>query len=100
MKLVSGKSFKGQRVVLDGKVFEKCQFDNCRLVIEGENVFEMQECNIAENCEFSVEGRGRVVLHMLKLMLHSGGWLARVADNVLYTVRQPPKSAPKKSTAA
>jgi hypothetical protein len=98
MKLVSGKSFKGQRVVLDGKVFEKCQFDDCRLIIEGDNVFEMQDCNIAENCELAVEGRGRVILHVLKLMLHSGGWLSRVADNVLYTVRQPPKGAQKAAT--
>ena len=100
MKLVSGKSFKGQRVVLDGKVFEKCHFAECRLIIEGDNIFEMQDCKIEEDCELAVEGRGRVILHVLKLMLHSGGWLSRVADNVLYTVKQPPKGAAKNTTAA
>jgi hypothetical protein len=99
MKLVSGKSFKGQRVVLDGKVFEKCHFAECRLIIEGDNVFEMQDCKIEDDCELAVEGRGRVILHVLKLMLHSGGWMSRVADNVLHTVRQPPKAAAKKEGA-
>jgi hypothetical protein len=31
------------------------------------------------------------------MMLYSGGWMARVADNVLHTVRQPPKAAKKKT---
>jgi hypothetical protein len=93
MKLISNKSFKGQRVVIDGKIFRNCHFSQSRLVLEGEAIFEMQECKIEDDCEFAVEGRGQVILHMLKLMLHSGGWLSKVADNVMYTVRQQPKAS-------
>jgi hypothetical protein len=38
-----------------------------------------------------------VLLHTLKMMLYSEGWMARVADNVLHTVRQPPKARAKKA---
>jgi hypothetical protein len=39
-----------------------------------------------------------VLLHVLKMMLYSGGWMSRVADNVLHTVRQPPKALAKKKS--
>mgnify|MGYP001172650218 CR=1 FL=1 len=91
MKTVRGKSFDGQRVVLDGKSFVDCHFKKSRLIIEGNGLFEMHNCKIEEDCELAVEGPGRVLLHTLKLMLYSGGWLSRVADNVLHAVRQPPR---------
>jgi hypothetical protein len=92
MKIVRGKSFSGQRVVLDGKTFVECHFKNANLVIEGNGLFEMQNCKIEEDCRLSVEGPGQVLLHTLKMMLYSGGWMSQVAENVIHTVRQPPKS--------
>lgn len=92
MKAVRGKTFIGQRVVLDGKSFIQCHFKDANLVIEGNGLFEMQDCKIEEDCRLAVEGPGQVLLHVLKMMLYSGGWMSRVADNVLHTVRQPPKS--------
>jgi hypothetical protein len=96
MKTVRGKSFSGQRVVLDGKSFTDCSFKDSTLILEGHGLFEMQNCKIEEDCRLAVEGPGQVLLHALKVMLHSGGWMARVADNVLHTVRQPPKGMKKK----
>jgi hypothetical protein len=92
MKTIRGRTFDGQRVLLDGKIFVECQFNQCTLVIEGENLFQMENCNVSEDCKFSVEGAGKVTLHALKLMLFGGGWLSRVAENVLDHVRQPPKN--------
>lgn len=91
MKIVRGKTFTGQRIVLDGKLFIDCHFKNANLIIEGNGLFEMQTCRIEEDCKLSVEGPGQVLLHTLKMMLYSEGWMSRVADNVLHTVRQPPK---------
>ena len=91
MKTVRGKTFTGQRVVLDGKSFIECHFKDANLVIEGNGLFEMQNCKIEEDCRLAVEGPGQVLLHALKMMLYSGGWMSRVADNVLHAVRQPPK---------
>jgi hypothetical protein len=91
MKTIRGQSFTGQRVLLDGKAYSECQFNQCTLVIEGKNLFEMDNCNISDDCKFAVEGAGRVTLHTLKLMLHGGGWLTQVAANVLEHVRQPPQ---------
>ena len=97
MKAVRGKTFIGQRVVLDGKSFIQCHFKDANLVIEGNGLFEMQDCKIEEDCRLAVEGPGQVLLHVLKMMLYSGGWMSRVADNVLHTVRQPPKTMTPKT---
>lgn len=95
MKIVRGKTFDGQRVVLDGKSFVDCHFKDTNLVIEGNGLFEMQNCKIEEDCRLAVEGPGQVLLHTLKMMLYSGGWMSRVADNVLHAVKQPPKARKK-----
>lgn len=100
MKTIRGKSFVGQRIVLDGKVFIDCHFKDSNLVIEGNNLFEMQNCRIEEDCRLAVEGPGKVLLHTLKMMLYSGGWMNRVAENVLLAVRQPPKARASQAPAA
>jgi len=100
MKAVRGKTFIGQRVVLDGKSFIQCHFKDASLIIEGNGLFEMQDCKIEEDCRLAVEGPGQVLLHVLKMMLYSGGWMSRVADNVLHTVRQPPKTMTRGAAVA
>lgn len=91
MKLISKRSFTGQRVVLDGKNFVECKFSNCTLVIEGKALFQMDRAIIDDDCRFAVEGAGKLALDSLKLMLHGGGWLSQVADAVLNKVREPPR---------
>lgn len=100
MKAVRGKTFTGQRVILDGKSFVQCHFKDASLVIEGNALFEMQDCQIEEDCRLAVEGPGQMLLHVLKMMLYSGGWMSRVADNVLHAVRQPPRSMTQGTSAA
>ena len=100
MKTIRSKTFTGQRVVLDGKCFVDCHFQNADLIIEGEGLFEMSNCKIEEDCRLAVEGPGKVLLHTLKMMLHSAGWMSRVADNVLHAVRQPPKARVQQQPAA
>jgi hypothetical protein len=100
MKTIRSKTFTGQRVVLDGKCFVDCHFKNADLIIEGNALFEMSNCKIEEDCRLAVEGPGKILLHTLKMMLHSSGWMSRVADNVLHAVRQPPKARTQPSAAA
>ena len=87
MKAVRGKAFNGQRIVLDGKSFIECHFKDSTLIIEGTGLFEMQNCKIEEDCRLAVEGPGQVLLHQLKMMLYSGGWMSRVVVCV-----NPPES--------
>jgi hypothetical protein len=39
MKIVRGKTFNGQRIVLDGKSFVECHFKDSNLIIEGNGLF-------------------------------------------------------------
>jgi len=95
MKTFRGRTFNGQRVLLDGKQFIECTFTNCTLVIEGKALFQMERSNIDADCKLAVEGEGKNTLDMLKLMLYGGGWLAEVADAVLNKVREPPRYVTK-----
>jgi hypothetical protein len=98
MKTFRGRTFNGQRVLLDGKQFIECKFINCTLVIEGKSLFQMEQSNIDPDCKLAVEGDGKNMLDMLKLMLYGGGWLAEVADAVLNKVREPPRFVNKGQT--
>jgi len=100
MKIVRDRSYTGQRVLLDGKTFINCQFQQCTLVVEGKNLFSIETCNISEDCKFAVEGPGKLILDVLKLMLHGGGWFQQVAENVIDHVRRPPKFVTKQPVAA
>src|SRR5690349_9470555 len=91
MKLIKQHDYVGQRVVLDGRNFVECRFTNCLLVLEGDALFQMDRCQIADDCRFTVEGGAKVCLDALKLMLYGGGWLSQVAEAVLTKTREPPK---------
>ncbi len=91
MKLIKNREHTGQRVVLDGRNFIECKFNNCTLVIEGGGLFQMDRCTISEDCRFAVEGAAKNCLDALKLMLHGGGWLSEVADAVLNKTREAPR---------
>ncbi len=69
---VKGKEFRGQRVRLDGKVFEGCTFDRCTMVYSG-----TQETVIAggsvESCQWHFEGPALNVFRFLVMVERSGG---------------------------
>lgn len=91
MKLIKQHDYVGQRVVLDGRNFVECRFSNCVLVLEGSTLFQMDRCQISDDCRFAVEGGAKVCLDALKLMLYGGGWLSQVADAVLTKTREAPR---------
>lgn len=41
---VEGKKFGVQQIVLDGKLFERCEFHGTEVVFEGSNVFSLVQC--------------------------------------------------------
>ena len=94
MKLIKQHDYVGQRVVLDGRSFVECRFSNCVLVLEGDGLFQMDRCQIADDCRFAVEGGAKVCLDgQQKLMYQSdGGWLAvsKWANALLTQNRAPP----------
>ncbi len=95
MKLIKQHDYVGQRVMLDGRNFVECRFSNCVLVLEGDTLFQMDRCQINDDCRFAVEGSAKVCLDALKLMLHGGGWLSQVADAVLNKTREAPRFIPR-----
>ena len=73
---IEGKVFRQKSLSLDGKHFEDCLFDRCRLDYAGDIPPTLTGCSF-ENCEFSVSGKAAYTLAFLSGM-HSGGFSAIV----------------------
>src|SRR5262245_35002374 len=99
MKTVRGKTFTGQRVVLDGKSFVECHFKDASLIIEGTGGCVMPRRRREESCRMAVAGPAQLRLQGPKMMLCSGGGVSRVSDNATHTVRWPRGSRGKKKAS-
>ena len=72
----TGKVYREKSLSLDGKHFEDCLFDRCRLDYAGDIPPVLTNCSF-ENCEFSFSGKAAYTLAFLCGM-HSGGFSAIV----------------------
>jgi len=90
MEAVSGKEFNGERIVLDGKSFNQCRFLSCVLVFEGSEVFVLTDCSVSDDTVFSLAAAAQLTLQRIHAMLHSNGWAADVAKNLLEILKTPP----------
>jgi hypothetical protein len=90
MDEVSGKEFNGERIVLDGKSFTKCRFLSCALIFEGTDIFVLTDCSVSNDTLFSLGGPAQTTMQRIHAMLHSTGWAADVAKNLLEILKTPP----------
>ena len=71
-----GRVYRQKSLSLDGKHFEKCVFDRCRLDYAGDIPPVLADCSF-ENCEFTFSGKAAYTLAFLSGM-HGGGFSAIV----------------------
>ena len=90
MESISGRDFKGERVVLDGKSFRECRFLSCILVFEGTEVFALADCSVSDDTVFALTDAAQLTLQRIHAMLHSNGWVADIAKNLLEILKTPP----------
>ena len=90
MEAVSDKEFNGERIVLDGKSFTRCRFLSCALVFEGTDIFMLSDCAVSNDTLFSLSGPAQLTMQRVHAMLHSTGWAAEVAKNLLEILKTPP----------
>ena len=90
MEAVSDKEFSGERILLDGKSFTNCRFLACVLVFEGSDIFVFTDCSMRSDTMFSLGGAAQITMQRLHAMLHSTGWAADVAKNLLEILKTPP----------
>lgn len=82
--LVKGMLFREQTVRLDGKTFEDCTFERCRLVYSGMKPIELIGGTI-DCCIWDFDGPALNVFNFLAMLEGSGG--AGLVDEVLRKVR-------------
>jgi len=66
--VIKDRWFKGQTINLDGYVFEKCRFDNCRLVTKTAT-FALRNCFVDQTSKVLFDGPAlksvRLLMHLL-----------------------------------
>lgn len=72
MSDIVGAEFSGETIQLDGKVFSKCRFVDCRLVFAGDDNFVFAECGL-ERCTFEFVGGAKRTIDQLA-SLHKFGY--------------------------
>jgi uncharacterized protein YjbI with pentapeptide repeats len=77
--------FDGQTVVLDGQVFNACDFRNCRLVYKGSETVTMERCNISD-CRFDFEDAALRTVTFMQALYHSSPAGQKFIDN-LFNIR-------------
>jgi len=74
------RAFDGQTVVLDGQVFNACDFRNCRVVYKGSETVTMHQCNISE-CRFDFEDAALRTITFMQALYHSSPAGQKFIDN-------------------
>jgi hypothetical protein len=66
-----GVSFHHETVSLDGEVFQRCEFRDCRLVYSGGEPPQFDDCKF-DACEWKFEGPATQTLAHLRVMWNAG----------------------------
>lgn len=86
MSDIVGAEFSGETIQLDGKVFARCRFTDCRLVFAGDELFVFAECTL-DRCTFEfVDGAKRTIDQLGSL--HKFGY-GPIVETFLDKVRSP-----------
>jgi hypothetical protein len=62
-EMVEGKTFAGERILVDNRHFQKCKFEHCNFVHSG-GPFAFYECEILDNATFSPTGTARRTMRL------------------------------------
>ena len=68
----SGRSFRDERIVVDGGSFTSCEMENCEIVYSGGDLPSFVDCSIS-NCQFMLRGAAQRTMVWLSLMYNEMG---------------------------
>lgn len=84
METIENTTFQGEAIMVDGKQFKSCLFEECTLVFAGGELPEFQNCQF-ENISMQFDGAAAKTLKFLS-GLSAGGFSAAV-ENIIGGVR-------------
>ena len=83
--------FYNEEIVVDGKRFQNCVFDNVSLVYAGGVLPEFVDCRFAYDVSLEFTGGAANTLQMLSAL--GGGGFARAVGRIAEGIRSAPASA-------
>jgi hypothetical protein len=72
LDFVADCNFAGKQVNLDGTVFDKCIFQNCKMIYSGGDLPQMSNCSM-NDCQWSFEGPAARTLAFIRAIYHGLG---------------------------
>jgi len=87
LRTIQHKQFNTQTIILDGKAFYNCDFNNCKLVINGTQSFEIVDCQIIGS-DFEIGGNFVLSLRLLNSMYNSAQF-KQLASDLLKMIQSP-----------
>lgn len=84
METIANANFRGERVVVDGKRFQRCSFENTTLVFAGDTLPAFVDCQFAD-VTLQFDGAAARTLRFIS-GLHKGGF-SQAVDGVFKSIR-------------
>ena len=70
LRVVEGKTFENETVVLDGYTYSKCVFLRCRIVYSG-HLHHLHECKFLTGCSFEFRDAAYSTLGLIQKLCNS-----------------------------
>src|ERR1700688_1330075 len=70
LRVVEGKTFENEPVVLDGYTYSRCVFLRCRIVYSG-HPFHLHECKFLNGCLFEFRDAANSTLGLIQQLCNS-----------------------------
>lgn len=87
LRVVKGKTFQNQRVIMRGSRYEDCTFILCHMVYDGEGLFSFDNCTFVE-CNWSFEGAAENTLEFLAALYVGLGYEGQqLVESVFASIR-------------
>ena len=96
MPTITGRTYKNERVEIDGTKFVRCKFENCEMVYSATGAFDVYDCDIGV-CTWVFEGGANLTMQFLTYMYALSPQGLEYVESCFQTVRDrgtPPRAAP------
>ena len=78
MKVIRDRPFVSKTIPLDNHHFDNCRFESCIFVYSGTANFGLTNSQIADNCEFQLDGVAASTMKVMQSLYSTSEWGKRV----------------------
>jgi hypothetical protein len=85
-RIVENRTYKDQTVRIDGTLFVRCRFDNCKLIFKAQDLVGFDHCDLIE-CQWVFDGPAENALLFLSALYRLGPAGQDLVEGIFQSVR-------------